>query len=189
MSEIGVIGSDGACTHGDRCRFVHGPVRPRGAARTASEACRDHLRGRTHEEPGPMRQPRRRTQRKKNKKGPGVCISFRDEGVCDRGAACNLVHGDGGDGGDDGDGGDAQGQEAQGRPRVRSRRAPGLCVDFRDGACTRDDCRFSHDTTASAGTGSSGPARAPVVKLDEDCNNFKEGRCRMGDRCRRRHQA
>lgn len=176
---------NGECAHADRCRFSHGPDDTRGNDRS-QEVCRNFLRGRCangdecprkHE--GTPVEPKARAPRQRKPRAKGVCFSFRDNGECERGDECQFTHGE------------AQGEGGRRPRRERKPKAAGVCFAFRDnGDCERgQECRFVHGEVAEGEVSERKPRKPrTVVKLDEICNNFKAGKCRLGDRCRRIHE-
>lgn len=108
----------------------------------------------------------RRVKKKKARKPRGECFEFRDNGACERGDECRFRHGENDTrfpadeddlSGDDGEDSD----ERKSSRRRRRRRPP-----------TGD---------------SDGQPINPAEKIDEECNNYKQARCRFGDDCRRLH--
>jgi hypothetical protein len=119
-----------------------------------------------------------------------VCRAFRNTGKCKFGEDCKYAH--------------TTGEPIAAPPR-------GECFNLRDsGECKFGDrCRFLHGTNdprfdengqrvkkAKQPRGEGKKKKrarkprdpdAPVEKIDEVCNNYTEGKCRYGDRCRRIH--
>lgn len=123
-----------------------------------------------------------------------VCRAFRNGGRCRYGEECNYEH--------------SEGDPIEPPPR-------GQCFNFEQTEeCSYGErCRYLHGEDddgsrfvkkpkqprvqgegAAAGEGGAKKKRrnrrqrtTPTEKLDEECNNYQEGRCRYGDECRRQH--
>lgn len=79
------------------------------------------------------------------------------------------------------------------RDRSRSGRrqlAREVCRDFLIGKCTRDDCRFAHDSSATCPDfkrGYCARGKECLLSHTEQCHDFLNGKCSRGDACRFSH--
>jgi len=152
----------GECAHGDRCRFTHGPDDTRHTGDISDEVCRNYLKGRC------------KFGEECRRKHEGTPEAASESAPRRRQRKSSKAE-------------EGEGRERRAR-KPRAPRGPGPCFDFRDGNCERgDECRFSHDPDAEVRERKPRQPRE-VKKIDEVCNNFKEGKFRLGDRCRRIHE-
>eukprot|EP00667_Euglena_gracilis_P029374 EG_transcript_38851 len=66
---------------------------------------------------------------------------------------------------------------------------PNVCLDWVHGRCTRDQCRFAHDTDGAGVDSSVVAIRPPPVLVDDPnvCLDWVHGRC-VRDNCRFAHE-
>jgi hypothetical protein len=172
---------NGNCSKGDRCRFMHGENDTRfdseGKRDVSNEICNNHKRGRCTLGDKCLRQHveveakdeseaneggnrRRQRERKPRQRKSGECFDFRDKGQCEHGDECRFTHGD------------------------NDTRFPAAAAD-EEGDAPRNSARRRR--RGGGGGGRDGGSESKENLEEQECNNYKAGRCRFGDSCRRTH--
>lgn len=172
------FGEDGNCSKGDRCRFMHGENDPRfdseGKRDVSNEVCNNYSRGRCtlgdkclrrHVDPEEKHETEadkggRRRERKPRPRRSGECFNFKQSGNCEHGDQCRFTHGD------------------------NDKRFIGESKNNRD-----DESRNSRRRRRPVEGGGRGRKEDSLKENldDQECNNYKAGRCRFGETCRRKH--